>query len=125
MPLAERRAPEQDDDTCVSGHLKFADFVGAPHPSFCLELVGMMLLPLLALSSWAALAAAKVLSLSELDWTLQNAEGMIKVPAQQPSQVHLDLKDANVITEPLLGINGKHTYWLSSRTYSGADHHLA
>lgn len=66
----------------------------------------MMLLPLLTLVSGAALAAAEVLSLSELQWTLQNAQGLIKVPAQQPSQVHLDLKDANVITEPLLGING-------------------
>lgn len=65
-----------------------------------------MLLQLLALASGAALAAAEVLSLSELTWTLQNAEGKINVPAQQPSQVHLDLKNADVITEPLLGING-------------------
>lgn len=65
-----------------------------------------MLLQLLALASGAAFAAAEVLSLSELTWTLQNAEGKINVPAQQPSQVHLDLKNADVITEPLLGING-------------------
>ncbi len=73
-----------------------------------------MLLPLLTLVYGAALAAAKLLSLSELQWTLQNAEGLIKVSAQQPSQVHLDLKDANVITEPLLGINGKCIYLSST-----------
>lgn len=65
-----------------------------------------MLVQLLALASGAALAAAEVLSLSELTWTLRNAEGKINVAAQQPSQVHLDLKNADVITEPLLGING-------------------
>ncbi|OJT12500.1 Beta-mannosidase A [Trametes pubescens] len=71
-----------------------------------------MLLPLLTLVYGAALAAAKLLSLSELQWTLQNAEGLIKVSAQQPSQVHLDLKDANVITEPLLGINDFSERWI-------------
>ena len=66
-----------------------------------------MLLPLLSLAFGAGLSAAKILSLSQLNWTVQNQEGLIKVPAQVPSQVHLDLKDADVITEPLLGINGK------------------
>lgn len=65
-----------------------------------------MLLPLLILASGAAFAAAEVLSLSQLNWTLQNVDGQIKVSAQQPSQVHLDLTKANVISEPLLGING-------------------
>ena len=66
-----------------------------------------MLLPLLSLAFGAGLSAAKILSLSQLNWTVQNQEGLIKVPAQVPYQVHLDLKDADVITEPLLGINGK------------------
>ena len=65
-----------------------------------------MLLPLLSLASVVALSAAEILSLSQLNWTVQNQEGLIKAPARVPSQVHLDLKDANVITEPLLGING-------------------
>lgn len=65
-----------------------------------------MLLPLLTLASGAAFVAAEILSLSELKWTLQNELGLIKVPAQQPSQVHLDLKAGGIITEPLLGING-------------------
>lgn len=69
-----------------------------------------MLLSLLTLAC-AALVRAEVFSLSELKWSLRNAEGLIKVPAQQPSQVHLDLKAGNVITEPLLGINGEHAFF--------------
>ncbi|EIW64193.1 glycoside hydrolase [Trametes versicolor FP-101664 SS1] len=71
-----------------------------------------MLLHLLTLASGAAFAAAEVLSLSQLNWTLQNVEGQIKVSAQQPSQVHLDLTKANVITEPLLGINDFSERWI-------------
>ena len=63
--------------------------------------------------SWAAavgllpvLASADVLSLSDLSWTLRNQNGSIVIPGKVPSQAHLDLLDAGVITEPLLGING-------------------
>ncbi|KAI0829783.1 glycoside hydrolase family 2 protein [Trametes gibbosa] len=71
-----------------------------------------MLLPLLTLASGAAFVAAEILSLSELKWTLQNELGLIKVPAQQPSQVHLDLKAGGIITEPLLGINDFTERWI-------------
>ncbi|KAH9895190.1 glycoside hydrolase family 2 protein [Cubamyces lactineus] len=71
-----------------------------------------MLLPLLSLASVVALSAAEILSLSQLNWTVQNQEGLIKAPARVPSQVHLDLKDANVITEPLLGINDFTERWI-------------
>ncbi|KAH9858500.1 glycoside hydrolase family 2 protein [Lenzites betulinus] len=71
-----------------------------------------MLLPLLALASGATLVGADILSLSELNWTLQNAAGTIRVPAQQPSQVHLDLKAGGIITEPLLGINDFTQRWI-------------
>ena len=47
-----------------------------------------------------------VFSLSDLQWTLKNANGSIVVPGSVPSQAHLDLLRAGVITEPLLGING-------------------
>ena len=47
-----------------------------------------------------------VQSLSSLKWTLKNANGSIVVPAKVPSQAHLDLLEAGIITEPLLGING-------------------
>ena len=52
------------------------------------------------------LASADVLSLSDLSWTLINQNGSIVIPGKVPSQAHLDLLDAGVITEPLLGING-------------------
>ena len=63
--------------------------------------------------SWAAavgllpvLASADVLSLSNLSWTLRNQNGSIVIPGKVPSQAHLDLLNAGIITEPLLGING-------------------
>ncbi len=55
------------------------------------------------------LASADVLSLSDLSWTLKNENGSIVIPAKVPSQAHLDLLKAGIITEPLLGING--TYY--------------
>lgn len=45
--------------------------------------------------------------LSTLDWTLRNHNGSIVVPGKVPSQVHLDLERAGIISEPLLGINGE------------------
>lgn len=45
-------------------------------------------------------------SLSELQWTLTSSNGSIVIPGRVPSQAHLDLLDAGVITEPLLGANG-------------------
>ena len=53
------------------------------------------------------LASADVLSLSNLSWTLKNQNGSIVIPGKVPSQAHLDLLNAGIITEPLLGINGE------------------
>lgn len=64
------------------------------------------------------LASADVLSLSDLSWTLKNENGSIVVPGKVPSQAHLDLLEAGVITEPLLGINGMFSN-LSSIIFSG------
>ena len=61
-----------------------------------------------------ALVAADVLSLSSLQWSLRNANGSIVIPAKVPSQAHLDLLDAGIITEPLLGINGAFYHFLLS-----------
>lgn len=45
--------------------------------------------------------------LSNLQWTLKNQNGSIQIPANgPPSQAHLDLLNAGMITEPLFGING-------------------
>jgi beta-mannosidase len=64
-----------------------------------------MLLTLLLLGlPWGIFGA--VFDLAGLDWTLLNQNGSIAVPATIPSQAHLDLTRAGVITEPLLGING-------------------
>ncbi|KAI0047744.1 glycoside hydrolase family 2 protein [Auriscalpium vulgare] len=55
---------------------------------------------------------AGVFTLSELDWTLTNQNGSIKIPGSVPSQVHLDLLKAGIITEPLLGINDFTQRWV-------------
>lgn len=65
-----------------------------------------MLLRLLVAASLFVLARADVFNLADLDWTLKNANGSIVIPASVPSQAHLDLMKAGIITEPLLGING-------------------
>ena len=61
---------------------------------------------LLAFGLWSDTVNGDVLSLSSLDWSLKNENGSIVIPAKVPSQAHLDLLDAGIITEPLLGING-------------------
>ena len=59
-----------------------------------------------------AAASASVFNLSNLKWTLKNENGSVVVPGSVPSQVHLDLLSAGVITEPLLGINGANALFL-------------
>ncbi|KAF7369424.1 Glycoside hydrolase family 2 protein [Mycena venus] len=59
---------------------------------------------------WGVFAA--VLDLSDLEWTLLNQNGSITVPATIPSQAHLDLTRAGIITEPLLGINDFTERWV-------------
>lgn len=57
-------------------------------------------------ASLPLIALGDVINLSQLQWTLKNQNGSIVIPAVVPSQVHLDLQRAGIITEPLLGING-------------------
>ncbi len=52
------------------------------------------------------LAWGHIFNLSTLDWTLRNENGSIVIPGAVPSQAHLDLLRAGIITEPLLGANG-------------------
>lgn len=66
----------------------------------------MALTHLLLLVAVAASAYAQLFNLSSLHWTLKNENGSIAIPASIPSQAHLDLMKAGIITEPLLGING-------------------
>lgn len=79
----------------------------------------MLAFSILVAALWPALAAADVQSLSGLSWTLKNTNGSIVVPAKVPSQAHLDLLDAGIITEPLLGING--TYRAGAPRLSGFE----
>lgn len=51
--------------------------------------------------------SGELFDLSRLDWTLNNQNGSIHIAASgPPSQAHIDLHNAGIITEPLLGING-------------------
>ncbi|KIL57301.1 glycoside hydrolase family 2 protein [Amanita muscaria Koide BX008] len=54
----------------------------------------------------AAATIGGVFDLSHLPWTLKNQNGSVQIPSSgPPSQVHIDLLNAGLITEPLLGIN--------------------
>ncbi|KAL6303534.1 glycoside hydrolase [Sparassis latifolia] len=64
------------------------------------------------------LALAEVFSLSDLQWTLRNGNGSIVIPAKVPSQAHLDLLDAGIITEPLLGINDYTQRWIANDSWT-------
>ncbi|KAI0047743.1 glycoside hydrolase family 2 protein [Auriscalpium vulgare] len=66
----------------------------------------------LSLALLPAVARAGVFSLSELQWSLTNQNRSIEVPGAVPSHVHLDLRRAGVITEPLLGINDFTQRWI-------------
>ncbi|KAF8069887.1 glycoside hydrolase family 2 protein [Lyophyllum atratum] len=67
---------------------------------------------LLSLSIISSVSGA-IFDLSELQWTLKNKNGSIQIPASgPPSQAHLDLANAGVITEPLLGINDFTQRWI-------------
>ncbi|KAG1829652.1 glycoside hydrolase family 2 protein [Suillus variegatus] len=60
----------------------------------------------------STLAVAHVFDLSELQWTLKNQNGSIVVPGSLPSQAHLDLFEAGIIDDPLLGINEFTERWV-------------
>lgn len=57
---------------------------------------------------------ASVFDLSNLKWSIINQNGTINIPASgPPSQAHLDLLKAGIVTDPLLEINGKYARDLS------------
>ncbi|THH07222.1 hypothetical protein EW145_g3531 [Phellinidium pouzarii] len=73
---------------------------------------------LLAALSLSALALAQKFSLSDLQWTLKNQNGSIVVPGQVPSQAHLDLFRAGIITEPLLEANDFTQRWVANESWT-------
>lgn len=61
----------------------------------------------------AAATIGGVFDLSHLQWTLKNQNGSVQIPSSgPPSQVHIDLLNAGLITEPLLGINDFTHRWI-------------
>lgn len=77
----------------------------------------------IAFSFLAQVATAKTItSLSDLSWTVSNAELGISVPALYPSHVHLALHDALVIDNPYHGLNEFDQRWVAQHnwTYSAA-----
>ena len=67
-----------------------------------------------------ASAATSVFNLSQADWTVGSSSLNISVPAQWPSQVHVDLYNEHVIGDPYYGLNDFNLRWVanSNWTYS-------
>lgn len=64
--------------------------------------------------------AQLIIDLSEIGWTLSNEGLGISVPGHLPSHAHLDLYAANVIGNPLHGLNDFTQRWVawSNWTYT-------
>ncbi|EIN11242.1 glycoside hydrolase family 2 protein [Punctularia strigosozonata HHB-11173 SS5] len=60
----------------------------------------------------------EVIDLSQLSWSLSNQNGSIVIPASIPSQVHIDLLKAGLITEPLLGVNDFTERWIINDSWT-------
>ncbi|KAI5121557.1 hypothetical protein M0805_000738 [Coniferiporia weirii] len=72
----------------------------------------------LAALSLPVLISGKKFSLSDLQWTLRNQNGSIVVPGRVPSQAHLDLVRAGIITEPLLEANDFTQRWVANENWT-------
>ncbi|KAL9059873.1 MAG: hypothetical protein Q9162_000943 [Coniocarpon cinnabarinum] len=59
-----------------------------------------------------------VLDLSTLTWTLSDPGNNVSVPAKFPSQAHLDLYAAGVITDPYLGLNDFDERWVAESNWT-------
>ncbi|KAG9220411.1 hypothetical protein CCMSSC00406_0003867 [Pleurotus cornucopiae] len=71
------------------------------------------------LTLWLACAVhGAIFDLSGLHWTLKNQNGTIAIPGSVPSQAHLDLVKAGIITEPLLGINDFTERWVVNENWT-------
>lgn len=51
-------------------------------------------------------------------WTVTNEYGNITVPGSYPSQVHLDLNRAGVITNPYYGLNEFNLRWIAAQNWT-------
>ena len=68
-------------------------------------------------------AAQNILDLSSVSWTVSDPGNNVTVPGRLPSQAHLDLYAANVITDPYLGLNDFEERWVaeSNWTYTSSS----
>ncbi len=54
----------------------------------------------------------------DLSWELSSADTNIKVPAQIPGCVHLDLLENGIISDPFYGANEKELQWISEKSWT-------
>ncbi|TFK44105.1 glycoside hydrolase [Crucibulum laeve] len=74
---------------------------------------------LLSVTTLLPLVSADLFDLSRLKWTLSNQNGTIHIPSSgPPSQAHMDLQKAGLITEPLLGINDFTQRWVVEENWT-------
>ncbi|XP_006457264.1 hypothetical protein AGABI2DRAFT_188899 [Agaricus bisporus var. bisporus H97] len=73
----------------------------------------------LILSSLIGPTLAEVINLASLEWTLNSSNGTISIPSTgPPCQAHIDLLNAGIITEPLLGINDFTQRWIAEENWT-------
>ena len=77
---------------------------------------------------FASTTAAKVFDLSKSNWTLISPgnESFVAIEGHVPSQAHLDLFAAGVISDPYFGLNDFDLRWVagSNWSYSASVHGL-
>lgn len=66
----------------------------------------------------SSVAAQDILDLSTVSWTVSDPGNNVTVPGRLPSQAHLDLLAANVITEPYLGLNDFEERWVAESNWT-------
>ena len=69
----------------------------------------------------SSVAAQTVLDLSTVKWTVSDPGNNVSVPANFPSQAHLDLYAAGVITDPYLGLNDFDERWVAESNWTYAS----
>jgi beta-mannosidase len=76
--------------------------------------------PLSTTTLFASTTAAKIFDLSESNWTLTSPgnESFVGIEGKVPSQAHLDLYAAGVISDPYFGLNDFDLRWVAGSNWS-------
>lgn len=69
-------------------------------------------------AAFHAVRAQHVVDLSGNGWTVSNNALNISAPGQLPSQVHLDLYAAGVISDPYYGLNDFDLRWIANNNWT-------